>query len=284
MFEMLVNPKKAERRPWELFFVGIVYASLSVLLVAWIFSQDIVLAKYSGILIVTFAVMFSMPFVYYTIRLEESKDTQLQGPMNLIKEHSKALAAFLFLFMGFIIAFSFWYIYLDNPENSRAQVETFCAINRPNSYAGCVSQYGISSNVPDAFVTSGEKIGMIFANNIYVLIFTIIFSLIFGAGGIFVLAWNASVISAAVVIFANSKIMELPLGLARYMIHGIPEIGAYFIGTLAGGILSLSIIKKDFKSDKFWTILQDTLLLIIIAVVILLIAAIVEVFLTPALF
>jgi len=284
MLEMLLNPRKAERRPWELFFVGLFYASLSVLLVSWIFSQDIVLAKYSGILIVTFAVMFSMPFVYYTIKLEESKDTKMEGSIRLIREHAKALWCFLWLFMGFILAFSFWYIILDSPDNSRAQVETFCAINRPNSYEGCISQYGITSKNPQAFATSGEKLFMIFANNIYVLIFTIIFSLIFGAGGIFVLAWNASVISAAVVIFSNSNISNLPLGIMRYMIHGIPEIGAYFIGTLAGGIISLSIIKHEMKSEKFWTILQDAILLIIIAIVILFIAALIEIFITPALF
>jgi hypothetical protein len=70
MLEMLLNPRKAERHPWELFFVGVFYASLSILLVNWIFSQDAVLSKYSGILVVTFTVMFSMPFVYYTIKLE----------------------------------------------------------------------------------------------------------------------------------------------------------------------------------------------------------------------
>jgi len=284
MFEMLLNPRKAERRPWELFFIGLFYASLSVLLVNWIFGQDVVLAKYSGILIITFAVMFSMPFVYYTIRLEELKDLRIEGNFRLVREHGKALLCFLWLFLGFIAAFSFWYIFLGSPNNSRAQVETFCAINRPNSYEGCISQYGITSKEPKGFVTSTEKIGMIFANNIYVLIFTIIFSLIFGAGGIFVLAWNASVISAAVVIFSNSKIINIPLGMARYMIHGIPEIAAYFLGTLAGGIISLSIIKHEMKRERFWTILQDSLLLIIIAVVVLFLAAIVEVFITPALF
>ena len=88
MLEMLINPKKAERRPWELFFVGAFYASLSILLVNWIFAQDAVLSRYSGILVVTFTVMFSMPFVYYTIRLEEKKSVQLagRGMLSLLKE------------------------------------------------------------------------------------------------------------------------------------------------------------------------------------------------------
>src|SRR3990170_8606236 len=91
MLEMLISPRKAERRPIELFFVGIFYASLSMLLVNWIFSQDAVLSKYSSILVITFTVMFSMPFVYYTIRLEERKISPERSLFSLIKEHEKAI-------------------------------------------------------------------------------------------------------------------------------------------------------------------------------------------------
>jgi len=131
MLEMLINPRKAQRAPWELFFVGLVYASLSVLLVNWIFAQDAVLSRYSGILIVTFTVMFSMPFVYYTIKLEERKTSYRLGTLGLLKEHRKAIWAFLWLFMGFVVAFSFWYLILATPESFRAQIETYCLINRP---------------------------------------------------------------------------------------------------------------------------------------------------------
>ena len=118
----------------------------------------------------------------------------------------------------------------------------------------------------------------------YVLIFTLVFSLIFGAGAIFILAWNASVISAAVGIFSKQSLLQLPLGIARYMIHGIPEIAAYFIGAMAGGIVSIAVIKHDMKTEKFWVILQDSLNLIILAVIVLFIAALIEVFITPVLF
>ena len=70
MFEMLMNPRKAERRPWEMFFVGIFYSSISIILVNWIFNRDPVLSKSSGILVVTFTVMFSIPFMYYVLKLD----------------------------------------------------------------------------------------------------------------------------------------------------------------------------------------------------------------------
>lgn len=286
MFELLINPKKAERQPWEMFFIGIFYAALSLILVQWIFSGDPVLSKYTGVLVVTFCVMFSIPFMYFAIKNEEEKDLEINGFMRLIKEHGKALVYFMFLFLGFIVAFSAWYIvFQDGNQNFKAQIETYCMINKPSHFEECVSEYGIGTPAKTTgFLTSQEKIVNIFANNIYVLIFTLIFSLIFGAGAIFILAWNASVISAAIGIFSKSEIANLPIGLARYMIHGLPEIGSYFAAALAGGIISIAIIKHDVNSEKFWIILQDSLNLIILAVILLFFAALIEVFVTPALF
>src|SRR5690606_23397421 len=124
----------------------------------------------------------------------------------------------------------------------------------------------------------------IFANNIYVLLFTIIFSLLFGAGAIFILVWNATVIAAAVGIFAKNSLISIPYAISRYMLHGIPEILAYFVGALAGGIISVAIIRKDLEGERTWRIIQDALIMVIAAVIILVIAALMEVYITPRLF
>ena len=68
------------------------------------------------------------------------------------------------------------------------------------------------------------------------------------------------------------------------MVHGVPEIAAYFIGALGGGIISVAVIRKDLRGEGMWKILQDSLILIIIAIVILFISAIMEVYLIPQFF
>jgi uncharacterized membrane protein SpoIIM required for sporulation len=237
--------------------------------------------------VIIFTVVFTMPFVYYTLKLEERKDKELDQETTLLKEHGKAILVFMWLFLGFVVAFSFWYIALGNGEEFfRAQIETFCQINRPDNFKECLAQHGLSTfNSPiTGQVTAMGKLLSIFINNIWVLIFTLAFSLLFGAGAIFILAWNASVIAAAIGIFTKSELSMLPLGLARYMIHGIPEIAAYFIGALAGGIFSIAVIRGDMKTDRFWRIAEDVLYLIVIAIAILFIAALIEVFITPRLF
>lgn len=284
MIEMLIKPKKAERRPWEMFFVGMFYATVSLLLVTYIFRGDDILREGSGLLLVIFTVMCSLPFVYYIIKLEEGKDLEIDNAGKLIKEHSRALRALVWLFLGFVVAFTFWYIVLPDVsgQNFNFQIRTFCAINNPANYDFCIETYG--ANQITASATSSRVLLSIFSNNISVLIFTIIFSLIFGAGAIFILVWNASVIAAAMGVFAQGSLARLPLALGRYMIHGVPEIAAYFVGALAGGIISVAVIRKDLVGERKWLILQDAVLLTILAVVILIIAAIMEVYLTPLLF
>lgn len=284
MIEMLMKPKKAERRPWELFFVGMFYASVAFLLVAFVFDNDSVLREGSGLLIVIFTVVCCMPFMYYIIKLEEGKDIEIDDSGKLIKEHSKAINALMWLFLGLVIAFSFWYLVLPNSSGQifNFQIKTFCAINSPSNYDYCTSHYGVPAGT--GLAGGSRTILSIFANNIYVLIFTILFSLAFGAGAIFILVWNATVIAAAMGIFAEKSLINLPKALTRYMIHGVPEIAAYFIGALAGGIISVAIIRKDLKGEGTWRILQDSLILIIIAIVILAVAALVEVYLTPHIF
>lgn len=285
MLEMLMNPRKAERHPWELFFVGLFYASISMLLVNWVFSKDAVLSKYAGVLVVTFTVMFSIPFVYYTIKLEEKKIDNKRGTLGLLKEHERAIYAFMWLFLGFVVALSFWYIVLPSNHSFQAQIETYCMVNRPSNFDECVKQYGMNdSSYSTGFATNKDRLFLIFSNNMYVLVFTLIFSLVLGAGVIFILAWNASVISAAVGIFTKSELSALPAGLLRYMIHGIPEIASYFIVALAGGMVSVAVIRHEAGTEKFWEVLQDSLNLVIVAVIVLAIGAVIEVFVTPLFF
>jgi len=285
MLEMLINPKKAERRPWEMFFVGLFYASISVILVVWVFSKDAVLVKSSGILVVTFTVLFSMPFVYYTLKLEESRITKNRGSWQLLKDHRKAIYAFLFLFVGYTVAFFIWYTLLPTTDSFRTQIEVYCQINRPSSFNDCVSQYGLKDSpsvVP--FLTNKERLFLIFTNNMYVLLFTLIFSLLFGAGVIFVLAWNATVIGAAMGIFTNYNLGGIFAGFTRFFLHGIFEIASYFIIALAGGMVSVAVINHELGTSKFWDVLQDSLNLIIASVIVLFLAGLIEVFVTPIFF
>jgi len=285
MLESLINPRRAEKGPWKMFFIGLLYASLSLVLVKIFFSGDPVLIKYSGLIVVTFCVMFSLPFMYFIIKQEEEEDEIMGGIKRIWSVHKDAVFSLIWLFLGFVVAFSFWFLVLQDTNLLNAQIETYCSINNPGQIAECVDKYTTGSFVgPTGFATGLPRFLMILENNLYVMLFTLLFSLIFGAGAIFVLAWNATVIASAIGIFTRFEISQIPAGLLRYMIHGLPEITTYFLAALAGGILGTGFIRNGINSKRFLHVIENVFILLFVAIVILVIAGLMEVYLTPLFF
>ena len=285
MLESIINPKRQVKGPWKMFFIGLIYASLSLILVHWFFSSDPDLAKASGIMVVLFCIMFTLPYMYFIIKREEKEDETVEGLREVWNAHKDALYAFMWLFLGFIIAFSFWHILLQDGNLLNFQIQTYCRINAPAGVENCVAQY--SPGGSSAALGGSIKEARLFAiieNNIYVMIFTLIFSLIFGAGAIFILIWNASVIAAAVGIFTKYNLSEIPIGIGRYMIHGLPEIAAYFVTALAGGIFGVGAIRNGIRNKRFLKVVENSLILLFIAILLVIIGALIEVYFTPLLF
>ena len=79
-------------------------------------------------------------------------------------------------------------------------------------------------------------------------------------------------------VIADYRVTEAML---RYFIHGLPEIAAYFVAAIAGGIISFAIIRRDILTKNFQKIAFDTSNLIIISIVLLIISGLLETYLTP---
>jgi len=281
MLESLIKKGSENQGPGRMFFVGLVYASLSLLLVHYFFPND---SLANGMTVVAFCIMFTLPYMIKMIRREEVEDEQIEGFMGVWKIHSDAIYGFMWLFLGFVIAFSFWHIILGDPNLLNFQIETYCKINSPGNVDGCISNYLFSDGGITGASIKEMRFLSILENNVYVMIFTLLFSLVFGAGAIFILVWNASVIAAAIGFFTKNSLAGIPLGIGRYMIHGLPEIAAYFIAALAGGIFGVGILRNGIRNPKSWKVIENAIILIFIAILILIVAAAMEVYITPLIF
>ena len=104
------------------------------------------------------------------------------------------------------------------------------------------------------------------------------------AVGNFIRANISSYTSSLGLLQAGNYFHVVSLGLLKYSIHGLPEIASYFYGGLAGGILSVALIRKHFMTKKFSTVIMDFSELVLIAIGFLIAAAFLEVYVTPALF
>lgn len=282
VLESLLFPIKAEKKPWQMFFLGFLYVSVGMFVALWIFRDQ------ASLVMVFMITMAALPIFYNTMKFEESKDLLIDTESHILREHNKAISFFMYMFIGMTFACALWYSVLPTEMVNSIfdkQVGTIQTIN--NQVSGHVIQ---NLNI----------FSRILFNNLKVLAFSILFSFVYGAGAIFILAWNATVIGAAIGNFIRSNVSSytnslgflqagnyfhvVSIGLLKYSIHGIPEIAAYFYGGLAGGILSVAIIRKHFRTKKFPAIMVDFSELILIAIGFLVAAAFLEVYVTPALF
>ncbi len=265
-----------------MFVVGFVYSIIGLLLSYMTFKEV------SGLLMIFLIVMASLPVIFSLIKNEEELDLQVDNEMSLLKEHTKVIYHLVLFFFGITLALFLAYLFMPQQATEAIFSLQQSAIKNVN--------VNIQASVTGA-IAKLDLFSKIFINNIKVLFFCIVFSFLYGSGAIFILTWNASVIATAMGSLVKSEIGKtaavagLPalsayFGIStfsffRYMTHGIFEIVAYFVAGLAGGIISIALIKHNLKEHK---VLVDSLDLVLISVGLLFIAGIVEVYITPLFF
>jgi uncharacterized membrane protein SpoIIM required for sporulation len=266
MLNVLFNPKKAKRRPLEMMIVGFFYASLSLLLGAWIFPDNV------SLVMVFFTVLSCLYVVQGTLKMEEEKEKDYKSEEWLLKQHCRVLWFLLCLFLGFVFAFSFWTVVLP-----KERVDIFFSLQKSVFY-------GIKAIVPTGNAVDHSMFYLIFVNNLKVLAISLIFAFFYGAGAIFVLAWNASVMGFVIGNVAENALglISLPQSYLKYFLHGIPEMLAYLTISLAGGIIYMALIRGDFfREGRAKRLVLDTFILIFVSVILLVGAALIEMYISP---
>jgi uncharacterized membrane protein SpoIIM required for sporulation len=275
VLESLFNPFAVKKKPWEMFVAGFIYSIVGLMLSYFVFKEA------AGLLTVFLIVLATVPLLYTTITNEEELDLKLDTEIAILKEHGKVLVFLIFLFLGIMTALTISYVMLP-------KVVTDVVFG--------IQQQAISSvnNNVQGKIASFDLFTRIFSNNLKVLFFCVVFSFLYGTGALFILTWNASVVATAMGNFFKIELGKAAsvvgmssisayfgaasISFFRYMTHGIFEMVSYFVAGLAGGIISIALIKHNLKEDR---VLVDALDLILLSLGILVIAGLVEVYITP---
>lgn len=278
VLENIETSDDAEKKPWHVFIYSIMATTVSLFLASYIFPSQI---SITFLFLVTIA---SFPMIYNVLNDEETLDEDYERiDIGFFRIHKKAFDIYAFLFLGILVATSFWYSVLPSEFVKDAfseQIKTLSSIRGDSVKTGFV-------------VMESRGFFPIFLNNFSVAFISFLLSFFYGAGAIFILAWNASVIAVFVGNMARATsagmshplssiygyAITLPAGLLSIALHGVPEIAAYFIAGIAGGILSIGIIKRHQDTR----IIKDASALFGLSVALLIIAAFIEVWITPAL-
>ena len=285
VLESLSSLENAEKHPVVLFFMAFLVSSAGLFLAFNSFPGS------SSVLAIAFVAVAFMPILHSLFIMEEINEVDEKDvPFAFISTHFDVIHIYSWIFLGLIVAYAFWYAVLpmDNsactgmgcllPEKPRIfseQNKVYSGITGLSAATGKVTGETECFNAKTKSFTS--CFGLIFMNNAWVMALIIIFSFIWVAGAIFSIAWNASVIGTFIGIEITSKSVDA--GIARavsYLPHGIPEVMAYFVAAIMGGIISATISKRNFRKGELKVVLVDSLLLGMLALITLFIGAFIE--------
>lgn len=265
MIELLIDIERIMKKPHYMFPWAFVLGSIAIL-ISNVLAYKIYVpnsVNLSGLFSVLFAVIPAAYFITRAINAEEAieeKYIERHLRKSLWKRHEKYILTLLFFFAGVTVSFALWSMVLS-PDFF--QIQTL----KINSIQGRIMD-GLSVDVARTFNT-------ILVNNLQVMSFSILFSFIFGAGAIFIIMWNASVLGVYIGELSKS-LWDIPIVSLSFLPHGIPEIAGYVVAGFAGSIISVAILRGNTNSRVLRGVLFDAGKLIILAIVLIALGAFIE--------
>jgi uncharacterized membrane protein SpoIIM required for sporulation len=264
MLENILKSDWLEKKPRYAFLIGFLYALIGII------AAMIIFQKSKGIASIAFLSLLLIPSLNNILAIEEKQDSDSKkfSIKRIFKDHADVLEIYLMLFLGIFMAYALFSI--------RAPGELL--LN--GIFDNQLRVIGISGNAGSA---SLSFLG-IFLNNFKVMIIFLVLSLIFGAGSILFLAWNASVwgvIFGYVATLQENAFNALSRILIAVMPHMLVEAGSYFFAIVAGGILSQAVMREKIGSAKFQYVVKDGAVFILVSFLLLILGAILEVYFYP---
>lgn len=287
VLEYIISPREASNKPWELVVVSFLFVSFGVL-------TQLLIPSLQGSIII-FALIPLIPLFFFALLNDEaaeehydimkeeieswkkvlkvvkSEELSHLSPFALghrfrriVRVHKALIELFAFVFLGAIAAYTFWFAILPKEISY-------------NMFLQQLQEIHTLKDLVTAQVFSPGRFDFLLNHNLQVLGLMFAFSIVYGIGALYLLLWNASIIG----VILGERLVEkgffgLIFGFLGLVPHGIFEITAYLVAALAGGILSISIMRSSNKKTFFRYLLEDVGLLVLLALALLVIGALIE--------
>jgi len=274
MLESLINFEEMHKKPQLIFIWTVIISSVAILLSAqlsYVVQISNVLFDLSGLFAVMFTIIPAIFFFTIIIRRREKEEEHLilkHYQKSFWDKHSKDIIMFLVFFFGVSLTFAVWSFFMP-PDFFQVQMVKISQMRGTDLATGNVVEGGFLD------------FNRILTNNLQVLFFSFLFSFILGGGALFIIVWNASILG--VFMGQYSKLMwdisvwNIPLSLL-FLPHAVPEIGGYVCAALAGGLISVAILRRN-SSKVFNIIFVDSMKIFLLGILLIVAGAAIESFL-----
>jgi len=263
VLESLFPEKTIESKPVDMLVLSFVVAIVSI------FASYFVFPKYAGIIAPLITALAIAPLIFRLFEDEEDEIDEVAEKtliMGFFARHGNIIKLFTLFFIGNFLAVFLVSVALPDAllqsmfEPQLADIEAVQALGA----SGSVIHPGL--------------VDIIMFNNLKVMAFAFLLSFLFGTGATFILSWNASILGIFLANYARQGLYHTLLITGSGILpHATVEIVAYFLAGIAGGILSVGMVREKFWSPEFKLMLKDSLLLLSIAVLAVVVGAFIEV-------
>jgi uncharacterized membrane protein SpoIIM required for sporulation len=243
-----------EKKPFYGIIIGFLFASLGIIFAFLIFKTE---PSFPAVFLTTLAIA---PLIVKIMKDEKQSK-------NIIRRHEKVIEVYFYLFFGMTIAFALFNAFLP-PEISNSIFS-----EQLNKFSSGYFTMGYFTKQSSMFLE-------IVINNLGLVLFFFLLSLFYGSGSMFLLAWNSSILG---VMWGNILKVSLSLMDPLMFVKNVffifpfllPEVEAYFLASVAGGIVSVNLENKK----KLETAMNDSLIFLIVSIVMIFVAGAIEAFL-----
>lgn len=264
VLETLFPAKKIIKHPIDMFIFSMIMTFVSIFLTNLIFP-----GASEGKIVILFITISVSPIFYILFEKEEESERKIaEHKLNqsFFERYGDTIWLFTLFFLGVFAA-----IFVFSLFSPESLVETV--------FEDQLLEISRISSISSGSFNSNNILNLIITNNLRVMGLAFFLSLMIGVGAIVILAWNASILALYLTSFIRAGLMgEFLTRTITLIPHAPIEIGAYFIAGIAGGILSMGIVKERIFSKEFSLIFRDSLILMTLGVLLVLFGALIEVF------
>jgi len=281
VLELLINTNKLRQSPGLMFLDAVILVIISIIFAVFLFPNN-----NTSIAALAFITIGAVPLFNKLY----SHDSYLSNfDKSFFERHKTIILLLLWFFLGIFATYVAAYFILPSNASANifsAQVGELDGIAEIQNSIGTGNLFGASIISP----IFKEVFFLILINNLLVVLSATLLSFFYGAGGLFLIAWNASILSAVIakdilISFSGisgsigsilNSIYNAILNFLSYLPHGLPEIIAYFLVSVAGAMFARDLFRGVFTTDFKWIALLDFIYLFLLAIIFLAIGALIE--------
>ena len=266
VLESIIPVKKVIKNPVDMFIFAMIISFASIYLADLIFP-----GASTGKTITLFITVGVTPMIFGIFRKEEEierEEAEHKINEKFFQRHGETLMLFSMFFLGVFLSIFMVSTFSEEKYIKYIFEDQITEIARVTSMGQASGSY-----------LASEILQIIIENNLRVMGLSFILSFLIGSGALIILAWNASILALYLSSFLRKGLMtEFVVRSISLIPHAPIEIAAYFFAGIAGGVLSIGLIREKLFSKEFFLVFRDSLILMGLAVLAIFIGGFVEVF------